>query len=103
LAERRVTEDRIDTVRETVKFLRKSATELRQTATNELDLAQTLHDMADQCEATAKEFAEHYGVDGLRRQARGQAGVKAAVKKVNVIGFWLPELQEIAGCWIGIV
>jgi hypothetical protein len=53
----------IDAVRKTVKFLRKSATELRQTATNEPDLAQTLRRMADQCEATAKEFAEHYGVD----------------------------------------
>jgi hypothetical protein len=58
-----MTGDRIDAVRETVKFLRKSATKLRQTATNEPDLAQTLCDMADQCEATAKEFAEHYGVD----------------------------------------
>jgi len=58
-----MTGDRIDTVRETVKFLRKSASELRQAATNESDLAQTLRDMADQCEATAKEFVEHYGVD----------------------------------------
>jgi cyclopropane fatty-acyl-phospholipid synthase-like methyltransferase len=63
LAERRMTGDRIDTVRETVKFLRKSATELRQAATNEPDLAQTLRHMADQCEATAKELAEHYGID----------------------------------------
>ncbi len=58
-----MTEDRIDAVRETVKFLRKSAAELRQAATNESDLAQTLRNMADQCEAAAKEFAEHYGVD----------------------------------------
>jgi hypothetical protein len=58
-----MTEDRIDAVRETVKFLRKSAAELRQAATNEPDLARTLHHIADQCEATAKEFAEHYGVD----------------------------------------
>jgi hypothetical protein len=58
-----MTGDQIDTVRETVKFLRKSATELRQTATNEPDLAQTLRHMADQCEATAEEFAGHYGID----------------------------------------
>jgi hypothetical protein len=58
-----MTGDRIDAVRETVKFLRKSATELRQAATNEPGLVQTLRDMADQCEATAKEFAEHYGID----------------------------------------
>ena len=58
-----MTEYRIDRVRETVKFLRDSAAELRQAATNEPDLARTLRDLADQCEATAKEFAEHYGVD----------------------------------------
>ena len=58
-----MTEDRIDAVRETVKFLRKSAAELRQAATNEPALARTLRHMADQCEATAEEFAEHYGVD----------------------------------------
>jgi hypothetical protein len=58
-----MTEDWIDRGRETVKFLRKSAAELRQTATNEPDLAQTLRDMAGQCEATAKELAEHYGID----------------------------------------
>jgi len=63
LADRCMTEDRIDRVRETVKFLRKSAAELRQTATNEPDLARTLRHLADQCEAVAKEFAEHYGVD----------------------------------------
>jgi len=63
LADRCMTEDRIDRVRETVKFLRKSAAELRQTATNEPDLARTLRHLADQCGAVAKEFAEHYGVD----------------------------------------
>jgi hypothetical protein len=59
-----MTEDRIDRVRETVEFLRKSAAELRQTATtNEPDLARTLRHLADQCEGVAKEFADHYGVD----------------------------------------
>jgi hypothetical protein len=58
-----MTEDQIDWVRETVKFLRKSAAELRQAATNEPDLARTLRRIADRCEAAAKEFAEHYGID----------------------------------------
>jgi hypothetical protein len=58
-----MTEDRIDRVREKVKFLRNSAAELRQMAANEPALARTLRHLADQCEATAKEFAEHYGVD----------------------------------------
>ena len=58
-----MTEDRIDRVRETVEFLRKSAAELRQTATNEPALARTLRHLADQCEGMAKEFADHYGVD----------------------------------------
>ena len=57
-----MTEDRIDRVRETVEFLRKSAAELRQMATNE-PLARTLCHLADQCEGVAKEFADHYGVD----------------------------------------
>jgi hypothetical protein len=57
-----MTGDRIDAVRETVKFLRKSAAELRQAATNEPDLARTLRHLADQCEGVAKEFAEHYGI-----------------------------------------
>jgi hypothetical protein len=58
-----MTGDRIDTVRETVEFLRKSAAELRQAATNEPALARTLRHLADQCEGVAKEFADHYGVD----------------------------------------
>jgi len=58
-----MTEDRIDAVRETVEFLRKSAAELREMATNEPTLARTLRHLADQSEATAKEFAEHYRVD----------------------------------------
>ena len=56
-------EDLIDTVRETVKFLRKAAAKLRNAATNEPDVGQTLGHMADQCEAEASELAGHYGID----------------------------------------
>jgi hypothetical protein len=56
-------EDLIDTVRETVKFLRKAAAELREAVTDEPDVGQTLRHMADQCEAEASELAGHYGID----------------------------------------
>ena len=56
-------EDLIDTVRETVKFLRKAAAELRNAATNEPDVGQTLRHMADQSEAEADELSERFGIE----------------------------------------
>lgn len=56
-------EDLIDTVRETVEFLRKAAAELRNAATNEPDVGQTLRHMADQCEAEADELSERFGIE----------------------------------------
>jgi hypothetical protein len=57
-------EDLIDTVRETVEFLRKAAAELRDAATiDEPDVAQTLRHMADQCETEADELSKRFGIE----------------------------------------
>ena len=55
-------EDLIDTVCETIKFLRKATAELRQAATSEPEVAQQLRHMADQCEAEAQELSERFGI-----------------------------------------
>ena len=55
-------EDLIDTVRETIKFLRNAVIELRQIATGEPEVAQQLRHVADQCEAEAKELSERLGI-----------------------------------------
>jgi hypothetical protein len=57
-------EDLIDTVGETVAFLRMVANQMRRVAaTDEPGIAQQLHHMAAQCEVEAKELAERFGID----------------------------------------
>jgi hypothetical protein len=52
----------IDTVRETIVFLRKSAAELRQIADgSDPGMAQQLRRMADQCDAEANDLSERSG------------------------------------------
>jgi hypothetical protein len=56
-------EDLIDTVRETIKFLRKATAEMRQIADERgPETAQRLRHMADQCEAEASELSERFGL-----------------------------------------
>ena len=56
-------EDLIDTVRETIKFLRKATGEMRQIADEgDPETALRLRYMADQCEAEASELSERFGL-----------------------------------------
>ena len=56
-------EDLIDTVCETIKFLRKTTAEMRQIANGgDPETAQTLRHMADQCEAEAWELSERFRI-----------------------------------------
>jgi hypothetical protein len=56
-------EDLIDTVRETIKLLRKATAEMRQIAAEGgPETAQRLRHMADQCEAEASELSERFGL-----------------------------------------
>ena len=55
-------ENVIDTVRDTINFLRKAAAELREAAMSEPEVAQQLRHMADQCEAEAQELSERFGI-----------------------------------------
>jgi hypothetical protein len=62
LAEPCMAEDLIDTVRETIKFLRKATAEMRQIADEgDPETAQQLRHMANQCEAEASELSERFG------------------------------------------
>ena len=55
-------EDLIDTVRETIKFLRKATAEMRQIADEGAPkTAQQLRHMANECEAEASELSERFG------------------------------------------
>ena len=56
-------ENVIDTVRDTINFLRKAAAELRAAAMSEPEVAQQLRHMADQCEAEADELSECFGIE----------------------------------------
>jgi hypothetical protein len=56
-------EDLIDTVRETILFLRKATAGMRQVAAgSEPGVEQQLRHMADQCEAEASELSERFGI-----------------------------------------
>jgi hypothetical protein len=86
-------EDLIDTVRETVKFLRKAAAELRNAATNEPDVGQTLRHMADQCEAEASDTAAP-GARVLDAAGRRECLMRARKQLINEIGDAVPERSE---------
>jgi hypothetical protein len=59
-----VAEDLIDSVRETIKFLRKATAEMRQmVGTTEPGVAEQLRHMADRCEAEANELSERCGIE----------------------------------------
>ena len=57
-------ENVIDTVRDTINFLRKATAEIREMAASiELGVAERLRDVADQCEAEADELSECFGIE----------------------------------------
>jgi hypothetical protein len=54
----------IDTVRDTINFLRKATAEMREMAASiELGVTEQLRDAADQCEAEADELSERFGIE----------------------------------------
>jgi len=56
-------EDLIDTIRETIKFLRKSMGEIRRIADGaDPGIAQQLRRTADQCEAEANDLSERFTI-----------------------------------------
>ena len=59
----RMDEDLIDTIRETIKFLRKLTAELRRIADGaDPGAVQQLRRTADQCEAEANDLSERFGI-----------------------------------------
>jgi hypothetical protein len=57
-------ENVIDTVRDTINFLRKATAEMREMAASiELGVTEQLRDAADQCEAEADELSERFGIE----------------------------------------
>jgi hypothetical protein len=60
----------IDTVRDTINFLRKATAEIREMAAGiELGVAEQLRDVADQCEAEADELSVRFGIEPIKPAA----------------------------------